>query len=304
MRVGMVRRSARLFGLAAIAVAALGATRASAQPGHDAFDKPLGYDTGREEQAAHNYLQQTGGEDAYGDSQGQWNQNGGYRRQSRRGVRNQNGQQNPNNQNRRNDNDDDDAQHHAALGVSLRESDGHVTVIAVLPGSPAARAGLRNGDVIRYVGDQRIATAAGLAEEIGEYKPGSQVELSIRRNGEKQTLTANLGSRQSLMRDRINRNRDDARMANNQVTYNQNDPNNRGNAQTDGRRMRYSLDPANGGQRQQVDQRIQNLQQRLSQVQQELNNLRASLNDNRQTNDNGQSNDRQTNDTGRSKDNR
>ncbi len=211
MRVGMVRRSASLFGLAAIAVAALGATQVSAQPGHDAFDKPLGYDSGREEQAAHNYLQQTGGEDAYGESQN--GNNGGFRRNA---TRTQNGQQNPNNQNRRDDNDDDDAQHHAALGVSLRESDGRVTVIAVLPGSPAARAGLRNGDVIRYVGDQRIATAAGLAEEIGEYKPGSQVELSIRRNGEKQTLTANLGSRQTLMRDRINRNRDDYRVANNQ----------------------------------------------------------------------------------------
>ncbi len=43
--------------------------RADAQPGHDAFDKPLGYDNGREERAAHNYLNQTGEEDAYGDSQ-------------------------------------------------------------------------------------------------------------------------------------------------------------------------------------------------------------------------------------------
>ncbi len=129
------------------------------------------------------------------------------------------------------------AQHHAALGVSLREADGHVTVIAVLPGSPAARAGLQAGDVIRYVGDQRIATAQGLAEEIGEYRPGSQVELSIRRNGEKQTVSARLGSRQSAMRDR---NPNDNRVASNQ---------NARDGQAEGRRMGYSLNPATGQQR-------------------------------------------------------
>ena len=79
----------------------------------------------------------------------------------------------------------DDAQHHAALGISMSDSEGHVRVIAVMPGSPAARAGLQVGDEIRAVGDQRIRTAQGLTEEIEEQQPGATVELSIRRNGER-----------------------------------------------------------------------------------------------------------------------
>jgi len=270
MQFGRLRHGAKLLGLATVAVAALAGSRAHAQPGHDAFDKPLGYDNGREERAAHNYLNQTGDEDAYGESQVAPNQSqyGNSNGSQRAGARNQYRQRAASNQNQTMGNDDD-AQHHAALGVSLREADGHVTVIAVLPGSPAARAGLQAGDVIRYVGDQRIATAQGLAEEIGEYRPGSQVELSIRRNGEKQTLSARLGSRQSAMRER---NPNDNRVASNQ---------NARDGQAEGRRMGYSLNPATGQQRAQVQQRLEDVQQRLSQLQQELNNLKASLNENR-----------------------
>ena len=66
----------------------------------------------------------------------------------------------------------DDAEHHAALGISMVEKDGHVRVAAVMPGSPAARAGLQVDDEIRAVGDQRIRTTDGLTEEISEQQPG------------------------------------------------------------------------------------------------------------------------------------
>jgi predicted metalloprotease with PDZ domain len=89
---------------------------------------------------------------------------------------------------------DEDAQYHATLGVSINESDGRVSVIAVAPGSPAARAGLRVGDEIRYVDDQRIRTTHGLIEAIREYHPGSHIDLSILRNGERQVLKVKLGS--------------------------------------------------------------------------------------------------------------
>jgi hypothetical protein len=164
---------------------------------------------------------------------------------------------------------DDNAQHHAALGVSLRELDGRVKVIAVLPASPAARAGLQVGDEIRYVGDQRIRTTEGLAEEIGEYHPGSQVELSIRRDGEKKTLHARLASQESTFssRDRGNRN------AGNQTGWNDNRQANRA------QRAAYSYA---GNEEQQnvsmLSQQLRTLQQQVSRMQQEVNQLRADQN--------------------------
>jgi hypothetical protein len=173
------------------------------------------------------------------------------------------------------DSNDENAQHHAALGVSLTESDGQVKVIAVLPGSPASRAGLQVGDEIRYVGDQRIRTAEGLAEEIGEYHPGSQVELSIRRDGEKKTLHARLASQESTFssRERGNRN------AGYQSGWNDNRQANRA------QRAAYSY---GGNEEQQnasmLSQQVRTLQQQVSRLQQEVNELRMEQSGNRSRN--------------------
>jgi len=266
----------KMLGLLVLSGVALCGGSATAQ-NHDAFDKPLGYDNGREEQAAHRYLNQTGREDANGDSQVEPNQsnlqspsNDGGQRNA---ARDQSRRQQNRDQGRRADRDDDNALHHAVLGVSLGESDGHVHVIAVMPGSPAAKAGLRVGDVIRYVGDQRIATAQGLAEEISEYRPGSQVDLAIRRDGEKQTVTAKLGSSQfgSAERDRFNQNGDATQQRNRQSN---------GDLQASRGRAAYSYrsaNPQNDGSQAQVSQKLRDLQRQISQLQHELNDLQSSL---------------------------
>lgn len=175
--------------------------------------------------------------------------------------------------NRQTNNDDEDAQHHAALGVSLTESDGQVKVIAVLPGSPADRAGLKAGDQIRYVGDQRIRTAQGLAEEIGEYRPGSQVELSIRRDGEKKTMHARLASSQTTFRSRERGNTN----ANWQNDNRWNEPQANQN-----QRAAYSyLESGDQQNASSLSQQVRTLQQRVSRLEQELNMLRTEQNGNR-----------------------
>lgn len=155
-------------------------------------------------------------------------------------------------QSARSDNDDD-ALHHAALGVSLEEYKGHVRVIAVMPGSPAAKAGLRVGDEIRAVGDQKIRTTDGLVEEIGEYQPGRQIGLSIRRNGERQTLTARLASTQELSKAGWNRDQQDNQR----------------------RGTTFSYRPG-GELEQQFSEHIRALRQQISRLQEEVDELQAS----------------------------
>ncbi len=86
--------------------------------------------------------------------------------------------------------------HHSTLGVLLSTSDDGVIIVGVIPGSPAERAGLRSGDQIRYVGDQRIRTIPELTETIGGSRPGTRVDLMIVRNGRRQIVEVNLASRE------------------------------------------------------------------------------------------------------------
>jgi S1-C subfamily serine protease len=81
----------------------------------------------------------------------------------------------------------------AHLGVTLedREEPGAV-VKDVRPDSPAAKAGLQDGDVIvRYQGE-RVEGAAALARMVRETPAGRRVEIEVERNGSNQTLSATL----------------------------------------------------------------------------------------------------------------
>lgn len=84
-----------------------------------------------------------------------------------------------------------------ALGVLLTTSRDEVSVADVIPGSPADLAGLRAGDEIRYVGDQRIRTTQALTDTIRGFEPGTQVDLLVLRNGRRQIVEAKLAAHET-----------------------------------------------------------------------------------------------------------
>jgi len=59
-------------------------------------------------------------------------------------------------------------------------------------GEFAEKAGLKEGDVITKVNDDKIADADDLYAAIGKYKPGEKVKVVILRAGKEQTITAEL----------------------------------------------------------------------------------------------------------------
>lgn len=91
---------------------------------------------------------------------------------------------------------------HGQLGVSLRDkvsgSSSEFTsgaeVATVTPGSTAAAAGLRAGDVITDLGGRSVSDASGLQAAAGAMAAGTTVQLIVQRAGHQQTLDIALGA--------------------------------------------------------------------------------------------------------------
>jgi serine protease Do len=79
-----------------------------------------------------------------------------------------------------------------AASLGLQEVRGAL-VTSVLPGSPAARAGLRQGDVIMAFNGTAINDANSLRNAVARSQPGTQVTLTVRRQGGEQQLQVTLG---------------------------------------------------------------------------------------------------------------
>jgi len=67
-------------------------------------------------------------------------------------------------------------------------------VTKVMPGTPAQRAGLENGDVITAVDGQRVTDGIALIVAIRAHQPGETVRFTVDRDGKELTVPVTLGS--------------------------------------------------------------------------------------------------------------
>ncbi|HVU83437.1 MAG TPA: PDZ domain-containing protein [Puia sp.] len=87
----------------------------------------------------------------------------------------------------------------AFLGVSSRKSEtGGATVLEVTKSSPAEKAGLKKGDIIIKVKDEKIESPEDLSETIHGFKPGDKVKVTFKREGKEQTVTAVLDKSKNM----------------------------------------------------------------------------------------------------------
>lgn len=81
----------------------------------------------------------------------------------------------------------------AYLGAAVgRAADGRPVVEDVQPSSPAAKAGLKVGDVIEKVGDQTVKSPAAFRAWLQVRSPGDVLPLTVSREGTRTDLTATL----------------------------------------------------------------------------------------------------------------
>jgi serine protease Do len=95
---------------------------------------------------------------------------------------------------------------HARLGVAVQEVNQALAdsfnldkpegalVAGVEKGSPADKAGLKPGDVVRSVNGQPVVASGDLPAVLGMANPGDKVQLEVLRQGKKMDLTATLAS--------------------------------------------------------------------------------------------------------------
>jgi serine protease Do len=79
----------------------------------------------------------------------------------------------------------------AFLGVSSRKTEtAGATILNVTKPSPAEKAGLKAGDIITKLNDEKIESPEALYESVHQYKPGDKVKITYTREGKEKTVSA------------------------------------------------------------------------------------------------------------------
>ncbi|MER5643051.1 trypsin-like peptidase domain-containing protein [Streptosporangium sp. NPDC002524] len=87
---------------------------------------------------------------------------------------------------------------HAFLGVSVTDATGDAggaLVGQVTEGSPAAKAGIEQGDLITKINNTAVDEAATVVGAVRGFKPGQQVTIAYVRDGQPQTVTVTLAEK-------------------------------------------------------------------------------------------------------------
>ncbi len=87
-----------------------------------------------------------------------------------------------------------DVDENTAKALGLPEATGAL-IGSVLPDEPAAKGGMKDGDVVLEVNGQKVEDSGALLRAIATEAPGSKVSMVVWRDGERKSVTVQLGER-------------------------------------------------------------------------------------------------------------
>src|SRR5438034_2097475 len=93
-----------------------------------------------------------------------------------------------------------------ALGL---KTDCGVVVQYVVPGGPAAKAGIRAGDVITEIDGNKITTGSALLDVVANSPIGRTIHVKVNRDSKEQTIPIVIGDRQEVIGERASNNNPD-----------------------------------------------------------------------------------------------
>ena len=86
----------------------------------------------------------------------------------------------------------------AFLGVMTKKTEDGAKITEVTKESAAEKAGLKEGDVITKVGDDKIEDADDLYKAVGKYKPEDKVTVTYKRDGKENKATVTLAENKQV----------------------------------------------------------------------------------------------------------
>jgi S1-C subfamily serine protease len=91
---------------------------------------------------------------------------------------------------------DDGTADHAFIGITGADAESGALVRDVTAGGPADLAGLQPGrDVIVAAGGEAVSGMEDLIAIVNTRQPGEEIELEVERDGERRSVTVELGAR-------------------------------------------------------------------------------------------------------------
>lgn len=79
------------------------------------------------------------------------------------------------------------------MALSLENGGQDVAIESVLEKSPAEKAGLKAGDVLVSIGDEKVSDLQGTVEAIRRKAPGSELQIRVRRDGNEKQIAVRVG---------------------------------------------------------------------------------------------------------------
>src|SRR5579859_2684327 len=81
------------------------------------------------------------------------------------------------------------------LGIQFQAMDGEAKISGFADGSPAEKAGLKEGDVIVKIQDKPIKEVGDLMEVMQKTKPGEKRSVTVKRDDKEKIVTVTLGTK-------------------------------------------------------------------------------------------------------------
>jgi C-terminal processing protease CtpA/Prc len=93
------------------------------------------------------------------------------------------------------------------IGIQLKIDEGKLVIVAAIEKSPAEKAGIKADDVLLKTNDYKVKEKAEdedlakAVKEVGKYKPGEKVKLTVKRGDKEKTIEVTVGKRSDIIKD-------------------------------------------------------------------------------------------------------
>jgi serine protease Do len=87
------------------------------------------------------------------------------------------------------------------LGVAVEEHGKNVVIASLDRNGPAAKAGIRQGDVVVAINDAKVDSSRGLIRAVAAVTPGDNLRISLRRGGREMDIAVKVGRRPNEITD-------------------------------------------------------------------------------------------------------